>query len=147
MPPSRWCRNRSEMAWDAKGRLWVANSAIYPHIKPGQTESDKILILEDTDHDGKADKSTTFFEGLLIPTGIWPQDGGVYVANSTELLFLSDRDGDGKQIPARYCSAALEPRTRITFYTASKAGLMAIFISTRASIFTAISKRHLECVD
>jgi putative heme-binding domain-containing protein len=85
-----------QMAWDAKGRLWVASSAIYPHIKPGQTESDKIIILEDTDNDGKADKSTTFFEGLLIPTGIWPQDGGVYVANSTELLFLSDTDGDGK---------------------------------------------------
>ena len=89
-------RKPIQMVWDAKGRLWVASSAIYPHIKPGQTQSDQILILEDTDHDGKADKSTVFYEGLLIPTGIWPQDGGVYVTNSTELLFLQDTNGDDK---------------------------------------------------
>ena len=85
-----------QMAWDEKGRLWVASSAIYPHIKPAQEQSDKIVILEDTDHDGKADKSTVFFEGLLIPTGILPADGGAYVANSTELLFMKDTDGDGR---------------------------------------------------
>ncbi len=89
-------RKPIQMAWDARGRLWVASSAIYPHIKPGQTESDQILILEDTDHDGKADKSIVFYDGLFIPTGIWPQDGGVYVANSTELLFLQDTNGDDK---------------------------------------------------
>ena len=89
-------RKPIQMAWDARGRLWVASSAIYPHIKPGQTQSDQILILEDTDADGKADKSTVFYEGLLIPTGIWPQDGGAYIANSTELLFMEDTDGDGK---------------------------------------------------
>jgi putative heme-binding domain-containing protein len=89
-------RKPIQMAWDARGRLWVASSAIYPHIKPGQTQSDQILILEDTNQDGKADKSTVFYEGLLIPTGIWPQDGGVYVANSTELLFMQDTNGDDK---------------------------------------------------
>ena len=89
-------RKPIQMAWDERGRLWVASSAIYPHIKPGQTQSDQILILEDTDRDGKADKSTVFYEGLLIPTGIWPQDGGVYVCNSTELLFMQDTNGDGK---------------------------------------------------
>jgi putative heme-binding domain-containing protein len=85
-----------QMAWDEKGRLWVASSAIYPHIKPGQTETDKIIVLEDTNNDGKADKSTVFYEGLLIPTGILPGDGGAYVANSTELLFMKDTDGDGR---------------------------------------------------
>lgn len=85
-----------QIAWDEKGRLWVASSAIYPHIKPGQTQADKIVVLEDTDKDGKADKSTTFYEGLLIPTGILPGDGGAYVANSTELLFMKDTDGDGR---------------------------------------------------
>lgn len=89
-------RKPIQMAWDARGRLWVASSAIYPHIKPGQTQSDQILILEDTDRDGKEDKSIVFYEGLLIPTGIWPQDGGVYVANSTELLFMQDTNGDDK---------------------------------------------------
>jgi putative heme-binding domain-containing protein len=85
-----------QMAWDAQGRLWVASSAIYPQVKPGQDSTDQILILEDTNRDGKVDKSTVFQDGLIIPTGIWPQDGGAYVANSTELLFLKDTDGDGK---------------------------------------------------
>jgi putative heme-binding domain-containing protein len=85
-----------QMAWDEKGRLWVASSAIYPHIKPGQEQTDKIVVLEDTDGDGTADKSTVFFEGLLIPTGILPGDGGAYVANSTELLFMKDTNGDGR---------------------------------------------------
>lgn len=85
-----------QMAWDEKGRLWLATSAIYPHIKPGQTQADKIVVLEDTNRDGVADKSTVFYEGLLIPTGILPGDGGAYVANSTELLFMKDTDGDGR---------------------------------------------------
>ncbi len=89
-------RKPIQMSWDAQGRLWVASSAIYPHIKPGQQESDQILILEDENQDGKADKSTVFFEGLLIPTGILPYEDGVFVANSTEVIFLRDTDKDGK---------------------------------------------------
>jgi putative heme-binding domain-containing protein len=85
-----------QMNFDAAGRLWVACSEAYPQIKPGQKTNDKIIILEDTDGDGKADKTTVFADGLLIPTGLEPGDGGVYVANSTELLHLSDSDGDGK---------------------------------------------------
>jgi putative heme-binding domain-containing protein len=85
-----------QMAWDEKGRLWVATSSIYPHIKPGQTQADKIVVLEDTNRDGVADKSTVFYEGLLVPTGVLPGDGGAYVANSTELLFMRDTDGDGR---------------------------------------------------
>ncbi|MEM8735899.1 MAG: HEAT repeat domain-containing protein, partial [Planctomycetota bacterium] len=50
----------------------------------------------DTTGDGKAHSSTDFADGLLIPTGIAPGDGGVYVAQSTDLLFLKDTDGDGK---------------------------------------------------
>lgn len=85
-----------QMNWDADGRLWVASSVIYPHMKTGEEANDKIYVLEDTDGDGVADKSTIFAEGLLMPTGILPGDGGVYVANSTEVLFLKDTDGDGK---------------------------------------------------
>ena len=88
--------NPTQMNWDAQGRLWVASSTIYPHLKTGEEANDKIYILEDTDRDGKADKSTIFAEGLLMPTGILPGDGGVYVANSTEIIHLSDTDGDGK---------------------------------------------------
>jgi putative heme-binding domain-containing protein len=85
-----------QMNWDTEGRLWVVSSTAYPHLKTGEEANDKISVLEDTDGDGKADKSTVFAEGLLTPTGILPGDGGVYVANSTEILHFQDTDGDGK---------------------------------------------------
>ncbi|WP_409013636.1 PVC-type heme-binding CxxCH protein [Dyadobacter sp. CY312] len=85
-----------QMNWDEQGRLWVVSSTAYPHLKTGEEANDKIFVIEDTDGDGKADKSTIFAEGLLTPTGILPGDGGVYVANSTEILHFSDTDGDGK---------------------------------------------------
>jgi putative heme-binding domain-containing protein len=90
-----------QMNWDAAGRLWIASSEVYPQIEPGQVANDKILILEDTDGDGRADKTTVFADGLLIPTGVEPDRVGpngssAFVANSTELLHLSDTDGDGK---------------------------------------------------
>lgn len=85
-----------QINWDAQGRLWVASSTSYPQLLPGQTPDDKIYVLEDTDGDGEADKSTLFADGLLTPTGLAPGDGGVYVANSTQILHLEDTDGDGK---------------------------------------------------
>src|SRR5205085_9013730 len=59
-----------QMNFDSAGRLWVAISEMYPQIKPGQKANDKIIILEDTDGDGRADKTTVFADGLLIPTGV-----------------------------------------------------------------------------
>jgi putative heme-binding domain-containing protein len=85
-----------QMNFDAQGRLWVASSEIYPQIKPGEKANDKILVLEDTKGTGKADKTTVFADGLLIPTGLEPGDGGVYVANSTELVHLSASKPGGK---------------------------------------------------
>jgi len=82
--------------FDAQGRLWVASSEVYPHIEPGQEANDKILVLEDADGDGRAEKTTVFADRLLIPTGVVPGDGGAYVANSTEMLHLTDTDGDGR---------------------------------------------------
>lgn len=85
-----------QMNFDAQGRLWVASSEIYPQIAPGVKANDKIIVLEDADGDGKAEKTTVFADGLLIPTGIEPGEGGAYVANSTELVHFKDTDGDGK---------------------------------------------------
>ncbi len=86
-----------EMNWDAQGRLWIASSEVYPQIQPGQPPTDSIVVLEDTRGDGKADKSTVFAEGLLIPTGVLPDsNGGCYVAASHQLLYFKDTNGDGK---------------------------------------------------
>ena len=89
-----------QMNFDADGRLWVASSETYPHILPGQKANDKIIVLEDADNDGKAEKTTVFADGLLIPTGVEPGSykgtAGAFVANSTELVHLADGDGDGK---------------------------------------------------
>ncbi|MEL6105768.1 MAG: PVC-type heme-binding CxxCH protein [Planctomycetota bacterium] len=84
------------MNFDAQGRLWIASSEAYPMIEVGQSLPDKIVVLADSNGDGAADQSTVFADGLLIPTGVAPGDGGVYVAQSTDLLFLKDTDGDGK---------------------------------------------------
>ena len=84
------------MNWDARGRLWVVGSSMYPQIEPGQDEVDKLFVIEDTDGDGEADQSTIFADDLHIPSAVLPGDGGVYVVNSTELIFLEDTDEDGK---------------------------------------------------
>ena len=94
-----------QMNFDARGRLWVASSEVYPQILPGQMATDKVIILEDTNNDGQADKSTVFADNLLIPTGIEPGDGGVYVGQSTELLHLKDTDGDGKADESKVIAA------------------------------------------
>ncbi len=86
----------TQMNFDPQGRLWVASSEVYPQIAPGQKQNDKILILEDTTGTGKADKVTVFADGLLIPTGVEPGDGGAYVADSTELVHLSASTPGGK---------------------------------------------------
>jgi putative heme-binding domain-containing protein len=90
-----------QMNFDAAGRLWVASSETYPQIKPGQKANDKIVVLEDTKGVGKADKVRVFADGLLIPTGLEPGDGGVYVAASTDLLHLSDPGKTGKATKRR----------------------------------------------
>jgi putative heme-binding domain-containing protein len=85
-----------QMNFDAAGRLWVACSEAYPQIKPGAKQNDKIVILEDTKGAGRADKVTVFADGLLIPTGCIPGDGGCYVVDSTDLLHLSASKPGGK---------------------------------------------------
>src|SRR5688572_7285462 len=52
-----------QMNWDAQGRLWVASSSMYPQIKPGETPTDKVVVLEDADNDGKAERASVFADG------------------------------------------------------------------------------------
>ena len=85
-----------QMQFDAKGRLWVAVWPSYPHWKPKEEMNDKILIFEDTNGDGKADKMTIFADHLHCPTGFEFYNNGVLVAQAPDLMFLKDTDGDGK---------------------------------------------------
>ena len=87
--------NPLSMRWDAKGRMYVACTWAYPHLRPGEIPNDKIIQLTDTDGDGHADKSTVFAKGLNIPTGMETGDDGVYVGTSEKLIFLRDMDDDG----------------------------------------------------
>ena len=82
------------MAFDNRGRLWIANSPTYPHLLPGELPRDSIVILEDTNHDGRADKSTVFANDLYLPLGLALGNGGVYVAQQPNVLFLRDTNGD-----------------------------------------------------
>ena len=81
-----------QMNFDPAGRLWIACSETYPQLQPGTKARDTVLILED-DGTGKAKSVKVFADGLLIPTGVAPGDGGAYVANSTELVHYELKDG------------------------------------------------------
>ncbi|HYF35457.1 MAG TPA: PVC-type heme-binding CxxCH protein, partial [Prosthecobacter sp.] len=86
----------TQFSWDERGRLYVACSPTYPHMLPGVRPSDYILVLEDTDGDGKADKSTRFADGLTMVQGVEPGVGGLYVCDFDQIVHLKDTDGDGK---------------------------------------------------
>jgi putative heme-binding domain-containing protein len=86
--------NPVQMAFDPKGRLWVAAWRTYPHWKPKEPMDDKLLILEDTNGDGRADVCKTFADDIHNPTGFEFWNGGVLVAQAPDLLFLKDTDGD-----------------------------------------------------
>ncbi len=84
--------------FDAKGRLLVVES--HTHFRPKDykgPETDRIRIVEDKDGDGKADRCTTFHEGIKFTMDLAVHfDGSVYVATRNEILRLRDTDGDGK---------------------------------------------------
>ncbi|GAB2578580.1 PVC-type heme-binding CxxCH protein [Spirosoma areae] len=86
-----------QMSFDGKGRLWVAVMPSYPHYKPGDAKpNDKILILEDTNNDGKADKQTIFADGLHLPLGFEIAKEGVYISQGTNLKLYTDTNGDDR---------------------------------------------------
>lgn len=89
-------RNPVQLSFDARGRLWVVTMPSFPHTIPGEQPHDKILVLEDTDHDGKADKSTVFADGFDALDGVAFHERGVIVSAQPRLLVLNDTDGDGR---------------------------------------------------
>jgi putative membrane-bound dehydrogenase-like protein len=84
------------MNWDERGRLWVAITRDYPNERQPEGQGrDRIVVCEDTDGDGVADKFTVFADKLSIPTSLTFARGGVIVHQAPHTLFLKDTDGDG----------------------------------------------------
>ncbi len=83
--------------WGLDGKLWVVEMADYPYgidgkMKPGG----RVKFLEDTNGDGRFDKSTIFLEGLNFPNGIITWRNGVIVTAAPDIFYAEDTDGDGK---------------------------------------------------
>ena len=86
--------NPAEMVFDEDGKIYVSETLDDPDNPAGPARS-RIVLLQDTDGDGKPDKRTVFADGFLGASGIMPWKGGLIVANSADILYLKDTDGDG----------------------------------------------------
>ena len=84
------------MAWDSRGRLWVAECYTYAESRVNFDLSlkDRILIFEDTDNDGIFDKRKVFWDQASQLTSIVLGFGGVWAACAPNILFIPDRNGD-----------------------------------------------------
>lgn len=110
-------QNPVAMTWDHRGRLWVVEAYEYPegskhpapfggeakddqyHPMPGRSGEiprDRVIILEDTDNNGEADKRTVFVEGLNLASAILCGDNGIYIGQQPHLLHFRDDNGDDK---------------------------------------------------
>ncbi|HEX6938091.1 MAG TPA: PVC-type heme-binding CxxCH protein [Longimicrobiales bacterium] len=89
-------RNIIDFTWDARGRLWAIESVDYPNVvlPDGERGNDRVLILEDTDGDGRADRTTVFADGLNLATSLVFANGGLIVAQPPHIFFFRDTDGD-----------------------------------------------------
>ncbi len=91
-------RDSIDLAFDANGRAYVVELTTYAEKNSARFQSNdaRVSLLEDTDHDGRFDKSTVFVDGLLCPTGVACFDGGVFITCAPDVLYCKDEDGDAK---------------------------------------------------
>jgi putative membrane-bound dehydrogenase-like protein len=94
-------KNPTDIDVDARGRVWVCEAYNYrPAVNgnPTNKEGDRIMILEDTNGDGKADVSKVFYQGpeLESPLGIWVQGNRVIVSDSPNVWVFTDDNNDDK---------------------------------------------------
>jgi len=132
-----------QMSFDNKGRLWVGVMPSYPHYRPGDPKpNDKLLILEDTNGDGKADKQTVFADQLSMPIGFEFASEGVYVSQGANLVLLKDRNGDDRADDTEVVLSGFDDHDThhaISAFCADPSGaiLMAEGVFLRSSIETA----------
>jgi putative heme-binding domain-containing protein len=87
----------NQLNFDNRGRLWVCCMPTYPLWRPGDPRpSDRLLIFEDENGDGRADRCKTFYDKLHCPTGFEFWNGGVLVVDQPRLIWIKDTDGDDK---------------------------------------------------
>ncbi|HEX5221405.1 MAG TPA: PVC-type heme-binding CxxCH protein [Verrucomicrobiae bacterium] len=90
-------RNPISMAWDARGRLWIAENYTYAErtVKFDLHLRDRILVFEDTNGDGRFDSRKVFTDEVQRVTSVEVGHGGVWAMCPPQLLFIPDRDRDG----------------------------------------------------
>src|SRR5437763_12984595 len=103
-------QNPIAMAWDARGRLWVAENYAYaePARKFDLSLRDRILIFEDKDGDGHFDTRKVFTDELQMLSSIEAGTGGIWVMCRPRLLFIPGRNGD--DVPAGAPEVVLDRR-------------------------------------
>ena len=95
-------RNPTNIDFDAQGRLYVAEGVNYRHASGRRPEGDRIVVLEDSDADGEADRTSVFVQdpGLASPLGVAVLDDKIIVSQPPDLLVYTDTNRDGKYDPA-----------------------------------------------
>ena len=89
-------RDPIELCFDENGRMFVVEMIDYSEMRDAKPHLGRVSMLEDTDGDGRFDKSTVFVDDLPWPTGIFWANGGLYVAATPDIFFCKDTNGDGK---------------------------------------------------
>ena len=113
-------KNPTNIDIDAQGRIWVTEGVNYRRHKERDPKGDRVVVLEDTDRDGRADKSTTFVQEptLVAPLGIAVIGNKIIVSNAPDLIVYTDVDRDRVSIPpstsAKCCSPASTAAITIT---------------------------------
>src|SRR5437763_1716515 len=87
-------RSPDAMEWDEDGRIYVVENPGYPLNTEGKVG--RVILLEDTDGDGRPDRRTVFADNLTLPTGVMRWKKGVLVTDAPDVLYLEDTNGDGK---------------------------------------------------
>ena len=133
--------NPVAMTFDERGRIWVTESLEYPRHDAGPGR-DRIKVLESTKGDGRFDKITVFADGLEHSLGHRRRHGGVWVANSPDILFLRDTKGTAKPISARWSSPGSAGPTRTRCRTRSPGDPTDVSTVSMACSIEAHIKQH-----